>query len=51
VNHYMLTRSLESLASMLVELEDSSKCQAEFGVTDDWPEAVRHMKVAARKTL
>lgn len=45
VVHYADTRSLESLARMVVDLEDSHDCVPEFEIDDDWPEVVKKMKV------
>lgn len=45
VQNYILTRSPNALASMIVELEDSSGCLPEFEYDDMWPAEVRHMRI------
>lgn len=42
--NYLRTRSPESLASMLVDLEDAGGHVPEFDVDEEWPEAVRHLR-------
>lgn len=44
VQSYLTTRSAESLARMLVDLEDESETPAEFDYDDEWPSSVRGMK-------
>lgn len=45
VANYTNTRSISSLARMVVELEDDGGCVPEFEIDDDWPAEVRKMKV------
>lgn len=46
VQNYIATRSPETLARMLVYLEMLSKRLPEFEIDEEWPEAVRDMKVS-----
>lgn len=45
IQNYADTRSVDTLARMVVELEDSYMVTPEFEVDEDWPERVRNMKV------
>lgn len=45
VLHYISTRSLDSLARMVVELEDSDGNLPEFDIDDEWPLDVRHLRI------
>lgn len=45
IQNYADTRSTESLAGMVVELEDSYEVIPEFEIDEDWPERVRHLRV------
>jgi hypothetical protein len=38
-------RSPQTLAQMLVELEDSSECLPEFEIDERWPASVEHLRV------
>lgn len=38
-------RSMRSLASMLVDLEDSTGSAPEFDIDEEWPSSVQHWKV------
>jgi hypothetical protein len=42
---YARTRTAETLAAMLVELEDSSECLPEFEIDEEWPSGVEHLRV------
>lgn len=44
VQNYALTRSPETLARMLVELEESYDVVPEFEINEDWPDAVASLK-------
>jgi len=44
VQSYIAMHSVESLARMLVDLEDKSGCPAEFDYDETWPSAVQWMK-------
>lgn len=44
VQSYIATRSPESLARMLVDLEDSTGSMPEFDFDEEWPSSVRGMK-------
>lgn len=46
VQNYADTRSVNALARMVVELEDSGSCLPEFEIDEDWPERVRHWRRA-----
>lgn len=46
VQNYMRTRSLESLASMLVDLEDAGGHVPEFEMDEEWPEGVRDLRAS-----
>lgn len=46
--HYADTRSAQSLAGMVVELEDEHGCIPEFEYDDEWPESVAQFKKAVR---
>jgi hypothetical protein len=46
IQNYIETRSVQALAQMVVELEDSSDSCPEFGLDEEWPERVRHLKAA-----
>ena len=45
VQNYINTRSLDALARMVVELEDSCDFAAEFDIDEAWPTAVQHMRI------
>lgn len=45
VQNYANTRSTETLARMVVELEDSYMVTPEFEVDEEWPSGVESMKV------
>lgn len=45
VASYADSRSLNSLAGMVVELEDINGCTPEFEIDDEWPSAVSHLRV------
>jgi hypothetical protein len=45
VANYADTRSVESLARMVVELEDAGDYTPEFEIDDEWPRGVAYMKV------
>jgi hypothetical protein len=46
VQHYIATRGVDSLARMIVDLEDSGGNVPEFDIDDDWPECVRNLRHA-----
>lgn len=46
VAHYADTRSTESLARMVVELEDDHGCVPEFEYDDEWPDGLKRFKRA-----
>lgn len=45
VANYANTRSVQALAGMVVELEDDGGCVPEFEIDDEWPNAVRNLRV------
>lgn len=45
IANYARTRSAETLACMIVELEDSTHSLPEFEYEDEWPVAVRAMRM------
>lgn len=44
VTNYQLHLSPQTLASMVVDLEDECDCPPEFEYHEEWPSSVRHMK-------
>jgi hypothetical protein len=44
VINYVSTRSIDALARMVVELEDSAGHMPEFDFDEEWPEAVASLK-------
>lgn len=44
VQNYMDTRSPQSLAGMIVELEDAGEHEPEFGLDEEWPIGVKQFK-------
>lgn len=47
VTNYQLHLSPQTLASMVVELEDESNCPPEFEYDEEWPSSVQHLKPKA----
>lgn len=44
VQNYAATRSPESLARMLVDLEEATGSEPEFLIDEEWPAAVRSLQ-------